>query len=155
MEEVKIKGKTFRIDQPEEPDFDSIDEVCIQGLLEQIPHPERDKAVFTVNQLRSSYFKVLFDDNDNIAGLIYFSIPGNSDYVHVDFVTAAIKRIGIGSFLIDDIVKFARENRFEGVKLEVSAQDSGAIAFYEAIGFKKEGEIEKSIKLNQMLFNVS
>lgn len=140
----------YRIEYPSDPDFNSIDKLCIQGLMEQSPPPTKEEAKGIVNGLRSSQFCTLYN-GDELVGLIYFKIFGDDGYIKIDFLYAAEKRKGIGSILLQDIVNFAKKHEFDEIRLEVLNTDDRAKAFYKARRFKKTGEEEKkTVVLNQM-----
>ena len=55
---------------------------------------------------------------------------------------------GIGGRLIAEIIKFARENSFEIIDLEVRSDNVGAIHLYEKMGFKKIGSHPSFAKID-------
>ena len=46
---------------------------------------------------------------------------------------------GIGSLLMEEIIRFAEKNSFEGIDLQVRSDNSAAIHLYEKFGFIKIG----------------
>jgi GNAT superfamily N-acetyltransferase len=155
MESLKNQLLGYTLEQPKVPNFDTIDEVCARGFLEQIPRPiNKEEAMDFATALHGSQFKVLYDSQRMIQGLIYFSLLPQDNQVHVDFLYAVEQRKGIGSFLVNDLLDFARSRGFSKVALEVSQANEGANSFYNALGFSKVGESKKSTDLNDLEFQL-
>ena len=60
-----------------------------------------------------------------------------------DFAISVAKEYwnkGIGSQLLNNIIAFAKENKFEIIDLQVRSDNKSAIYLYEKYGFKKIGE---------------
>lgn len=55
---------------------------------------------------------------------------------------------GIGSQLLNEIIKFAKENSFELIELQVRSDNFAAIHLYEKYGFEKIGEHPAFFKIN-------
>ncbi len=49
-------------------------------------------------------------------------------------------RVGIGRRLVQEAIDWSRRGSFEAVMLETTVQQEGAIALYEAMGFKQVGQ---------------
>lgn len=149
MEKIK-SDYNIEIEQPAEPNFEKIDEVCLSGLLRQEPSPDIESAMLEVHSLRSSQFRVASNVQDGIVGLIYFTIPESGGFIHIDFITSLISGYGIGGLLIADLAELARSYNIPALKLEVSSIDEKVKAFYTKLGFIKSGSIHKSIDLDEM-----
>lgn len=54
---------------------------------------------------------------------------------------------GVGSLLLDAIIRFARENAFDGIDLQVRSDNTAAIHLYEKFGFRKLGTHESFFKI--------
>lgn len=54
---------------------------------------------------------------------------------------------GIGSLLLDAVVRFARGNAFDGIDLQVRSDNTAAIHLYEKFGFQKFGTHESFFKI--------
>ncbi len=54
---------------------------------------------------------------------------------------------GVGSLLLDAIIRFARENAFDGIDLQVRSDNASAIHLYEKFGFQKIGTHESFFKI--------
>jgi len=145
----------YIIEQPNKPDFEVIDEICMFGLLEQLPKPTSDDALNVIYGLRASQFKILKSNEGVILGLIYFTIDDSEkNLIKIDFLYAVQKREGIGTLLLNDIVGFAKKNKFSTILLEVSAIDKRANDFYKAKGFMKVSERIVDSKLNLVIMEL-
>jgi len=147
----------YRIEQPIDPNFDIIDKVCVKGLLEQSPTPTGEQALRVVQGLRNSQFKIVKNNVDNIVGLVYFTInESNRNMVKIDFLYAVKKRKGIGTLLLNNVLKFAKKNKFSSILLEVSIIDNRAVEFYKAKGFIKIGKriVNKQLTLAVMKLKI-
>lgn len=68
-----------------------------------------------------------------------------------DFAIAVAKEYwnkGIGSQLLNNIIAFAKENKFEIIDLQVRSDNKSAIYLYEKYGFKKIGEHPAFFKIS-------
>ncbi len=54
---------------------------------------------------------------------------------------------GVGHLLLDAIIRFARENSFDGIDLQVRSDNASAIHLYEKFGFQKLGTHESFFKI--------
>lgn len=54
---------------------------------------------------------------------------------------------GVGSLLLGEIIRFARENAFDGIDLQVRSDNTAAIHLYEKFGFRKFGTHESFFKI--------
>ena len=68
-----------------------------------------------------------------------------------DFAISVAKEYwnkGIGSQLLNNIIAFAKENKFEIIDLQVRSDNKSAIHLYEKYGFKKIGEHPAFFKIS-------
>ena len=68
-----------------------------------------------------------------------------------DFAISVAKEYwnkGIGSQLLNNIIAFAKENKFEIIDLQVRSDNKSAIYLYEKYGFKKIGEHPAFFKIS-------
>ena len=59
-----------------------------------------------------------------------------------DFSVSVLKEYwnkGIGALLLNEVIKFAKDNSFEIIDLQVRSDNASAIHLYEKFGFKKFG----------------
>ena len=54
------------------------------------------------------------------------------------FVAEPARRRGIGTAMIDEIHRYARENKLETLRLEVEGNNPSAIEFYKNVGFSQQ-----------------
>jgi len=109
-----------------------------QKIFNSIKHPlygiyglfDKDKLV-AFAQLADSYYK----NKRHIAYL-------NEVYVHTD-----LRRKGVASKLVKHLIDKAKENPLlEQLHLRVNSQNSGAISFYEKLGFEKVTVLKDAVK---------
>lgn len=96
------------------------------------------------NELTSanSYYIVARDQNEIVgfAGLKY--VLDEADIMNI--VTKKSKRnLGIGTKLLTELLKFAKQNNIKTLTLEVNANNLPAIHLYEKLGFKQIAERKK------------
>ncbi len=56
--------------------------------------------------------------------------------------------MGIGTRLMNEIIRLAKENSFDIIELQVRSDNAAAIHLYEKFGFKKTGEHPAFFKIN-------
>jgi ribosomal-protein-alanine N-acetyltransferase len=93
-----------------------------------------------------SIFIVALDESREVAAFVVGRIvPSNfSDKREAEIynigVKPAIRRVGLGSKLLDGFLKSAKDSKVHSVWLEVRSQNFDAIRFYENAGFEAVGE---------------
>lgn len=60
---------------------------------------------------------------------------------------------GIGSRLMESLIKYARENRIELIYLDVRSDNSSAIHLYNKYGFRKTGSYPAYFKIGDAYFD--
>ncbi len=91
---------------------------------------------------------VCVDEHDKVMGhafCIHKQIVGNSVltdvrtlYIDDICVDENSRHLGVGSALFDHVTVYAREHGFYNITLNVWSCNPGALAFYEAMGFKPQ-----------------
>ena len=88
-----------------------------------------------LNDLNNSNFKCIMAVYDKeIIGYISFSYIFDIEIESV-LVKSSYQRQGIGTLLLNQIFKFAKENKINNVFLEVRKSNIGAISLYRKLGF--------------------
>lgn len=58
-------------------------------------------------------------------------------------VSSAFQKQGIGTIILQNIIKVAKEKGYDGIRMLVSKTNSAALALYEKNGFERCGEVFK------------
>lgn len=87
----------------------------------------------------NSFFKVVKNDDNEIIGFAGFKvIIDEADIMNV-VVKKIYRHIGIGSFLLDNLISYAKYLNLKIINLEVNESNSSAIYLYNKFGFEKLG----------------
>lgn len=93
------------------------------------------KGQYSCNE---KYLYLESDNGEKIAGVI-FSIFNKILWIDSIFVEESCQNQGFGSILLNELIKFAKENNIEKIQLNTYFNDS--LKFFEKFGFKKVSEI--------------
>ena len=88
---------------------------------------------------KNSYYFVIKDSKSNILGFVGIKIIFDEAELMNIVVKKSSRKIGIGSTLLNYIIKFAKNLNISIIHLEVNKINSSAINLYKKIGFKKVG----------------
>ncbi len=88
---------------------------------------------------KNSYYFVIKDSKSNILGFAGIKIIFDEAELMNIVVKKSSRKIGIGSTLLNYIIKFAKNLNISIIHLEVNKINSSAINLYKKIGFKKVG----------------
>lgn len=111
-----------------------------------------DEEAAHIKQLENSADEVMFvaKDNGKIVGDAGLSrLPRRMKH-RGDFGISVVREYwnrGIGSLLLEEIIRFAKENSFEIIELQVRSDNAAAIHLYEKFGFRKFGTHESFFKI--------
>lgn len=90
-------------------------------------------------ECHNSYFIVVKNENFEILGFAGFKvIVDEADIMNI-VVKKNFRNNGIGYFLLDNLISFARDLNLNVITLEVSEKNLTAISLYKKFGFKKLG----------------
>ena len=84
---------------------------------------------------------VAFADNASPVGVVVGAPNNDEAGLYAMWVNPKYRRLGIGSALIDEVVRWARENDFSKLFLDVADSNESAGALYEIKGFTRTGTI--------------
>jgi RimJ/RimL family protein N-acetyltransferase len=95
---------------------------------------------------------IVAEREGQIIGLLNFSNGGRKRIAHLGELSMSAHKVwrnrGIGRALLSTLILWAQEHPLiEKVCLEVFANNAGAIALYESLGFQAEGRLRREIKL--------
>ena len=88
---------------------------------------------------KNSYYFVIKDSKSNILGFAGIKIIFDEAELMNIVVKKSSRKIGIGSTLLNYIIKFDKNLNISIIHLEVNKINSSAINLYKKIGFKKVG----------------
>lgn len=90
-------------------------------------------------ECKSSRFIVVKNDNFEILGFAGFKvIVDEADIMNI-VVKKSFRNKGIGSFLLDNLISFAKNLNLNIITLEVSENNPIAISLYKKFGFEELG----------------
>ena len=97
-----------------------------------------------IRQTENSHDEAMFvaKDGDKIIGDASLSRLPRRMRHRGDFGIAVVREYwnqGVGRRLLEEIIRFARENAFEIIELQVRSDNAAAIHLYEKFGFQKMG----------------
>ncbi len=99
---------------------------------------------------KTSLFLVA-DMNGRIVGSTTLQRGSTKRTSHVaDFGITILKEysgVKIGTLLMEEVIKWCKENQVEKIELEVFEENTPAIALYKKFGFIEEGRKNKNIKI--------
>ena len=111
--------------------------------VEGLPFTVESEAAY-ISQIENSVDEIMLvaKENGKVVGNASLSrLPRRMKH-RGDFSVSVLKEYwnkGIGSQLLLEIIKFAKENSFEVIDLQVRSDNLSAIHLYEKFGFKKIG----------------
>jgi ribosomal protein S18 acetylase RimI-like enzyme len=100
---------------------------------------------FVLRGIKEGKAEVLFAQRGKEpVGFAHLTYPTSERYqtsvrfavIHVMYVKPAYRRMGIGTRLMEEVVKRIKERGTENVRLNVLARNVEAVRFYERFGFK-------------------
>lgn len=90
---------------------------------------------------------LLAEDEGRLVGAVMAGFDGTRGWIHHLAVDPAHRKLGIGTSLIDAAMEGLRALGCPKVNLQVRAANSGAVAFYRALGF----QVEDHVSLGKLL----
>lgn len=123
-----------------------------------VTYPDEVEDIFETRRLISIY---LTDDrriflvaelNGEIVGMITLAGSSKRKILHKAELGISVRKPywgkGIGSALMSEALRIAKEKGFKKIQLEVMANNERAIKLYEKFGFELEGRKKKAIYLD-------
>lgn len=116
----------------------------------QIEKEEEQRLISNWNASDHDLFLVAEIDGE-IAGICGLCGNHRKRYVHRADISIAIKKkfwgIGIGKNMIEEAIKWGKQNNLKRIELEVDSENTRAIILYTNLGFHIEGTIERERRL--------
>lgn len=135
--------QNLEITKVTDDDFDSIYQLLEQLWPDREMNRDRINNVFTKALQRGQPHYCVARTPGKIIGFISWSIKNNlwaqGNLLHIDdlVVEKTCRRQKIGSLLLREAEKFARDNHCAYLELDSGLQRTGAHSFYEKNGFSK------------------
>lgn len=130
----------FRIRIAQENDFEKIHQMN-QDFSHFIKTPEKFKISVEEMKAEQEHFRILIAENDDgkivafaSTFIAWYSWIGKSLYLDDLFVIEQFRGNGLGSQLIEEVVKLAKQQGCKKVKWQVSKWNKNAIDFYKTKG---------------------
>lgn len=146
---------TIHIEPIQEKDFEELISLFQEfATFEKLP----DMMTNSVEKMKEEkeYFRgfVARDENKNLLGYVtyffaYYTWVGKSLYMDDLYVRDKYRGKGVGSSLINKVISFAKEQKCNRLRWQVSNWNHPAISFYERLG----AEINKTEMNCDMTFN--
>lgn len=119
---------------------------------EGLPFTVESEAAY-IRQIENSFDEIMLiaKENGKIVGNASLSRMPRRMKHRGDFSISVLKKYwnkGIGRQLLFEIIKYAKENSFEIIDLQVRSDNLSAIRLYEKFGFKKIGAHPAFFKMN-------
>lgn len=109
------------------------------------------KLISIVNKDDMDFFLSAFVDGKLVADSGTMKLRNNLKYRHRGYFGVSIQQaycdLGLGSILLQESIRHAKENGFEQLELGVFEDNCRAIHVYEKAGFQKVGVQPKAFKL--------
>jgi len=123
-DEIKIALKLKKLDKP---------------MKKEWPHLESDMKMY--NEIIEQGYSLGAYKNDKLVGVVIAENRqwNNSLWIAEIVVAESCRGYGIGSTLIDDLIRIAKEKHFRVIGLETQSINLPAISFYRKKGFELDG----------------
>ena len=96
--------------------------------------------------LLASYTNLVLDNDGDIVGYGIMSVAAGEAHLLNICVTKELRKQGIGSRLLEHMMRFARAASAERIYLEVRPSNKSAVRLYDAVGFEVLGLRENYYK---------
>jgi ribosomal-protein-alanine N-acetyltransferase len=119
--------------------WDESDIVQLAGIEKQcMEKPWNEKML--EEEYKNPFFVCLTaKKNGDVIGYINYHIISDEFHIANVAVIKSYRRKGIGSMLLESLLKRAAENNIRGVTLEVNENNTAAVGLYKKYGFITEG----------------
>ena len=130
---ASLKGSQIVIRKSEPEDIATI----LQIERENFPDPWSAKSITdTLNQPNN--LCLTGEKAGKVIGYLFATLIDKGEILVIS-VSKEMKRQGVGEALINELIQVATERNIQSLILEVRESNKESIAFYEKMGFKKDG----------------
>ncbi len=123
-----------------------------------VTYPDEVEDVFEARRFISIYLTddrrifLVAEYQGEIVGMITLAGSSKRKILHKAELGISVRKPywgkGIGSMLMNEALRIAKEKGFKKIQLEVMENNERAIKLYEKFGFELEGRKKKAIRLN-------
>jgi ribosomal-protein-alanine N-acetyltransferase len=92
-----------------------------------------------IEENKHAVYKAAISPSGELAGYAGLWHIVNEGHITNIAVDSSFRRMGVGSMLVEALIKLAREREMIGLTLEVRTGNAAARGLYEKYGFKPEG----------------
>lgn len=122
--------------------YDDIDESFSESLTEA-----HEKGYDPFGYFTKAKRVWIAEIEDEVVGMMSVSIKrGNSVKISPILIDEAYRGRGIVRRLIEKLVQFVRDNNLRKIYCTVAIQNTGTLAFFDRLGFVREGYLEQQYK---------
>ena len=122
--------------------YDDIDESFSESLTEA-----HEKGYDPFGYFTTAKHVWIAEIEDEIVGMMSVSIKrGGSVKISPILIDEAYRGKGIGRKLIETLVQFVEKNRLRKIYCSVAIQNVGTLAFFDRLGFVREGYLEQQYR---------
>lgn len=146
---------TIHIEPIQEKDFEELVSLFQEfAIFEKLPEMMVNSVEKMKEEKEHFHGFVARDENDKLLGYVtyffaYYTWVGKSLYMDDLYVREMYRGKGVGSVLINRVISFAKEQKCNRLRWQVSNWNHPAISFYESLG----AEINKTEMNCDLTFN--
>lgn len=109
---------------------------------------EMEEASFSMPWKKEDFEELISDDNSEyivivadeiVAGAAGYTFNGFEGYINNVVIDEAFRGLGLGTVLMEELIKRGREKNVKEFTLEVRVGNAAANRLYEKVGFVSEG----------------
>jgi ribosomal-protein-alanine N-acetyltransferase len=131
---AKIGSVEFTLRDADSRDFETLWRIDQQCFVPEIAYSQRELATYM--SLRGAFTLVAVDPESNIVGFLVATTrrSGVGHVITID-VSTDVRRLGVGSLLIDAAEERLRKQSCHTVSLETAVDNQSALFFYKQHGY--------------------
>ena len=135
-QEVLIKGRPFYVRPMEDKDIKDVLSVERDVYFGQVPWTRSAFLLELKNPMKNLY--LVLQDEGKIIAFIGCRMRNRDCHITNIAVLNSHQNLGIGSFLIREIMRFAKDSKAEQLSLEVRMHNKNAQRLYRKLGFESQ-----------------
>jgi len=156
MNEIKIVNKTLELADSFRDALDSVARERTWLAYTEAP-PYKNVRGFVYELIRDNDIQVYAMLDDTVVGWCDITRRKREVFAHTGSLGMGITKPhrgkGIGSRMMEEVIKQARANGMEKICLEVYSHNAAGIALYKKFGFAEEGLKIKEVKMDGKYFD--
>lgn len=121
-------------------------------ITEELVEFEIDKTSF-YSKYGNRYYLGFFDFGLLIAIIDFFEFPNQNDTIFINFfmVYKNMQGDGFGTSIINNLLKYLKNNNYRYVKIDVTENNAKALFFWKKVGFMEISRRDEKIHLVKVL----